>query len=63
MTDTDVKNTLEQMWRAGFAQGFHLGREGTTGDKLPPVRFEWRDRQPIIHIERPSVRGGLWTPK
>lgn len=55
MSEVDIKNTLEQMWRAGFERGYALGREGATGNKLPDVRFEWRGRQPVIHIARPSI--------
>jgi hypothetical protein len=64
MSETDVKNALEQMWRQGFERGFQAGRSGDTGDRLPDVRFEWRGRTPVIHISRPkiSLRSGLWRP-
>jgi hypothetical protein len=62
MSDVDVKNTLEQMFREGFARGF----EAAGGDlrNAPGIRFEWKGRQPTIHINRPQIQGGgLWLPK
>jgi len=58
MSETDVKNTLEQMWRAGFERGYAMGREGATGDQSPDVRFEWNGRQPRIIIARPKITLG-----
>lgn len=58
MSETDIKNTLEQMWRAGFERGYAMGREGATGDQPPDVRIEWRGRQPVFHIERPKITLG-----
>ena len=62
MSEVDVKNTLEQMFREGFNRGF----EAAGGDlrKAPEIRFEWRGRQPVITFNRPRVSGGgLWMPK
>jgi hypothetical protein len=62
MSDVDVKNTLEQMFREGFTQGFQAA--GGDPRNQPEVRFEWRGRQPVITFNRPKVKGGgLWLPK
>lgn len=63
MSEVDVKNTLEQMFREGFKQGFMAGRSATS-NRPPEVRFEWRGRQPVITFDRPVSRGrgDLWTP-
>ena len=55
MSETDVKNTIEQFFKEGLARGYALGREGATGNRPPEVRFEWRGKQPVIHIERPTI--------
>lgn len=55
MSEIDVKNTIEQFFREGFNRGYELGREGATGNKPPNVRFEWRGKQPVITIERPTI--------
>lgn len=62
MSEVDVKNTIEQFFREGFARGFEAGRSAT-GNRPPEVRFEWRGRQPIITFDRPKINGrNLWTP-
>lgn len=62
MSEIDVKNTLEQMFKEGFSQGFQAA--GGDPRNKPTVRFEWRGRQPIITFDRPRVSGGgLWVPK
>ena len=61
MSEVDVKNTIEQFFREGFARGF----EAAGGDlrNQPEIRFEWRGRQPVITFARPRIRGGgLWVP-
>lgn len=62
MSEIDVKNTIEQFFKEGFAKGF----EAAGGDlrNKPEVRFEWRGRQPVITFDRPRIKaGGLWLPK
>lgn len=62
MSETDVKNTLEQMFREGFSQGY----QAAGGDlrNAPEIRFEWRGRQPVITYSRPKIKlsSGLWRP-
>ncbi len=62
MSEIDVKNTLEQMWREGFNKCFQVGcMHCMPGGQPPEVTFRWNGRTPMITLNRPRG-GGLYLP-